>query len=41
MLKILVSAIVVYLNALVGKDVHFVKVNDYFARRDAEWMRKI
>ena len=29
-----------YLNALVGKGVHIVTVNDYLAKRDAEWMGK-
>ena len=39
--KTLVAAIAVYLNALAGKGVHVVTVNDYLARRDAEWMGKI
>ena len=39
--KTLVAAIAVYLNALEGKGVHVVTVNDYLARRDAEWMGKI
>ena len=39
--KTLVAAIAVYLNALSGKGVHVVTVNDYLARRDAEWMGKI
>ena len=30
-----------YLNALTGKGVHVVTVNDYLAKRDAEWMGKI
>ena len=36
--KTLVSTMPVYLNALEGKGVHVVTVNDYLARRDAEWM---
>ena len=36
--KTLVSTMPVYLNALEGKGVHIVTVNDYLARRDAEWM---
>lgn len=39
--KTLVASIAVYLNALEGKGVHVVTVNDYLARRDAEWMGKI
>src|SRR5215468_10551142 len=39
--KTLVATLPVYLNALVGKGVHVVTVNDYLARRDAEWMGKI
>jgi len=39
--KTLVATLPVYLNALVGKGVHLVTVNDYLARRDAEWMGKI
>lgn len=39
--KTLVAALAVYLNALSGKGVHVVTVNDYLARRDAEWMGKI
>ncbi|MDR2723837.1 MAG: preprotein translocase subunit SecA [Holosporaceae bacterium] len=39
--KTLVAALAVYLNALEGKGVHVVTVNDYLARRDAEWMGKI
>ena len=31
----------VYLNALPGRGVHVVTVNDYLARRDADWMGKI
>ena len=30
-----------YLNALTGKGVHIVTVNDYLAKRDAEWMGKV
>ncbi|MET9408241.1 preprotein translocase subunit SecA [Streptomyces sp. NPDC002935] len=36
--KTLVGTLPVYLNALTGKGVHLVTVNDYLARRDAEWM---
>lgn len=39
--KTLVAAIAVYLNALEGKGVHVVTVNDYLARRDAQWMGKV
>lgn len=39
--KTLVAAAPVYLNALSGKGVHVVTVNDYLARRDAEWMGPI
>ena len=39
--KTLVSTLPVYLNALVGKGVHVVTVNDYLAKRDAEWMGQI
>src|SRR5437667_7438550 len=39
--KTLVATLPVYLNALTGKSVHIVTVNDYLARRDAEWMGKI
>ena len=39
--KTLTATLPVYLNALVGKGVHVVTVNDYLARRDAEWMGKI
>ncbi|MBV9553401.1 MAG: preprotein translocase subunit SecA [Alphaproteobacteria bacterium] len=39
--KTLVSTLPVYLNALSGKGVHVVTVNDYLARRDAEWMGQI
>jgi preprotein translocase subunit SecA len=39
--KTLVATLPVYLNALTGRGVHVVTVNDYLARRDAEWMGKI
>ncbi|MBN65961.1 MAG: preprotein translocase subunit SecA, partial [Rickettsiales bacterium] len=39
--KTLVSTLAAYLNALSGKGVHIVTVNDYLASRDAEWMGKI
>lgn len=39
--KTLVATLAVYLNALTGKGVHVVTVNDYLARRDAEWMGKL
>jgi preprotein translocase subunit SecA len=39
--KTLVATLPVYLNALLGKGVHVVTVNDYLARRDSEWMGKI
>lgn len=39
--KTLVSTLPAYLNALQGKGVHIVTVNDYLAKRDAEWMGKI
>jgi preprotein translocase subunit SecA len=39
--KTLVSTLPAYLNALTGKGVHIVTVNDYLARRDAEWMGQI
>ena len=39
--KTLVATMPVYLNALTGRGVHVVTVNDYLARRDAEWMGKI
>jgi preprotein translocase subunit SecA len=39
--KTLVSTLPVYLNALSGKGVHVVTVNDYLARRDAEWMGRV
>ena len=37
--KTLAAVPAVYLNALAGRGVHLVTVNDYLARRDAEWMR--
>ena len=39
--KTLVATLPVYLNSLLGKGVHVVTVNDYLAKRDAEWMGKI
>jgi preprotein translocase subunit SecA len=39
--KTLVATLACYLNALVGHGVHVVTVNDYLAKRDAEWMGKI
>jgi preprotein translocase subunit SecA len=39
--KTLMATLPVYLNALTGKGVHLVTVNDYLARRDAEWMGKL
>ena len=39
--KTLVSTLPVYLNGLTGEGVHLVTVNDYLARRDAEWMGQI
>ena len=39
--KTLVATLAVYLNALAGEGVHIVTVNDYLARRDAEWMGPI
>ena len=38
--KTLVSTLPAYLNALTGRGVHIVTVNDYLANRDAEWMGK-
>ncbi len=40
-LKTLVATLACYLNALAGKGVHVVTVNDYLARRDAEWMGQV
>ncbi len=39
--KTLVATLAAYLNSLEGKGVHVVTVNDYLAKRDAEWMRKL
>ncbi len=39
--KTLVATLAVYLNALTGRGVHVVTVNDYLARRDAEWMGQL
>lgn len=39
--KTLTSTLAVYLNALTGRGVHLATVNDYLARRDAEWMGRI
>jgi len=39
--KTLVSTLPAYLNALTGKGMHIVTVNDYLAKRDAEWMGKV
>src|SRR6186997_46616 len=39
--KTLVATLPAYLNALEGKEIHVVTVNDYLARRDSEWMGKI
>src|SRR5699024_3588711 len=39
--KTLVSTLPAYLNALPGKGVHIVTVNEYLAQRDAEWMRPV
>ena len=39
--KTLSSTMPAYLNALTGKGVHIVTVNDYLAKRDAEWMKPI
>ena len=39
--KTLVATLPAYLNALTGKGVHVVTVNDYLAKRDAEWMSKV
>ncbi|MBP3423367.1 MAG: preprotein translocase subunit SecA, partial [Clostridia bacterium] len=39
--KTLVSTLPAYLNALTGKSVHIVTVNDYLAKRDADWMGKV
>ena len=39
--KTLVATLATYLNALPGKGVHVVTVNDYLATRDAEWMGQV
>ncbi len=39
--KTLVATLPIYLNALLGKGVHVITVNDYLAKRDAEWMGRI
>jgi len=39
--KTLMATLAVYLNAITGKGVHLVTVNDYLARRDAEWMGRL
>ncbi len=39
--KTLVATLPIYLNALEGKGVHLITVNDYLARRDAEWMGRL
>src|ERR1700761_2097016 len=39
--KTLVGTLAVYLNALTGRGVHVVTVNDYLARRDSEWMGRL
>lgn len=39
--KTLVAVLPAYLNALNGKGVHIVTVNDYLAKRDSEWMGKV
>src|SRR5210317_1435489 len=39
--KTLVATLAAYLNALSGKGVHVITVNDYLARRDSEWMGKL
>src|SRR5205085_371171 len=39
--KTLMATLPVYLNALEGKGVHVVTVNDYLARRDSDWMGRI
>jgi len=39
--KTLVSTLPVYLNALAGRGVHLITVNDYLARRDSEWMGQV
>ncbi|MFL6697805.1 MAG: DEAD/DEAH box helicase, partial [Vitreoscilla sp.] len=39
--KTLMATLPIYLNALTGKGVHLITVNDYLARRDAEWMARL
>ncbi len=39
--KTLVASLPIYLNALTGKGVHLITVNDYLAKRDSEWMGKL
>ena len=39
--KTLVATLAAYLNALAGNGVHVITVNDYLARRDAEWMGRV
>ena len=39
--KTLVATLPIYLNALTGRGVHLVTVNDYLARRDVQWMGPI
>lgn len=39
--KTLVATLAAYLNAIEGKGVHIVTVNDYLAKRDAEWMGQV
>lgn len=39
--KTLMSTLAIYLNSLTGKGVHIVTINDYLAKRDAEWMRPL
>jgi preprotein translocase subunit SecA len=39
--KTLVAILPAYLNALIGKGVHIVTVNDYLARRDCEWVGQV
>ena len=39
--KTLVATLPAYLNALAGKGVHIITVNEYLAKRDAEWMGKV
>jgi len=39
--KTLTATLAVYLNALVGKGVHVVTVNDYLVTRDADWMGRV